>query len=115
MAIGRLARRQDQRGAAVDDPARVAGGHGAVLLERRRQLRQALHRRLGPHVIVAIHELDALAPLISTGTISSAKRPARHAASASCWLRRAYASCASRVMPYFAAQFSAVIAIVQPQ
>ena len=42
-----------------------------------------------------------------------ARRPTR--VDASCWLRSAYSSCASREMPYFAAQFSAVIAIEQPQ
>ena len=57
VAIDRLARRQNQRRAAVDDAARVAGGHRAVLLERRRQLREHLHRRLGPQVIVAVDDL----------------------------------------------------------
>ena len=51
----------------------------------------------------------------STGTTSSSKRPSAQARAASCWLRIAYSSCASRLTPYFAAQFSAVAAIVQPQ
>ena len=50
-----------QRRRAVDDAAGVAGRHDAVLLEHRRQLRQDLHRRLGPHVIVLLDERDALA------------------------------------------------------
>ena len=50
----------DERRRAVDDAARVAGGHDAVLLEHRRQLRQDLHRRLGTHVIVLLDERDAL-------------------------------------------------------
>ena len=54
--------------------------------------------------------------LISTGIdFVLATRPDVHAWCASCWLRSAYASCSSRVMPYFAAQFSAVCAMSSPQ
>ena len=49
--------------AAVDDPAGIAGGDDAVLLEHRRQRRQPFERRLGPQVVVAIDGRDALAPL----------------------------------------------------
>src|SRR6185295_13576050 len=48
---------------AVDDPRVVAGRDAAVLAEGGRQLRQALHRRFGPHVIVPGEQLDALARL----------------------------------------------------
>ncbi|MNT05666.1 hypothetical protein D3C72_1402940 [compost metagenome] len=46
---------------------------------------------------------------ISTGTISSSKRPAFWAASALFWEPTANSSCASRVMPYSLATFSAVM------
>ena len=111
-----LRRREQQRRAAVDDAAGVAGGDAAVLAERRRQLRQPLHRRVGPHVIVLREELDALARLdldrhdfLLRAVLPST--PCRRAAG--CGSRSA--SCSSRETSYFAAQFSAVAAIVQPQ
>ena len=58
--LHRILAGDDQRGRAVDDAAGVAGGDDAVLLEHRRQLRENLHRRLGPHVIVLLDERDAL-------------------------------------------------------
>src|ERR1019366_10504164 len=61
--IDGLARGQDERRTAVDDAAGVAGGDGAVFLERGRQLRQNRERCLRPHVIVSFHELYALARL----------------------------------------------------
>ena len=45
---------------------------------------------------------------ISSGMISSLKRPAFCAASAFCWEAAANASCSSRVTPNFFATFSAV-------
>src|SRR5690348_15611354 len=45
---------------------------------------------------------------VSTGTISSASRPASRAAAAFWWLASANSSCMSRVTPYLAATFSAV-------
>ena len=96
VAIDGLARRENQRGAAIDDPAGVAGRHAAVLLERRRQLREHLQRRLRAQVIVAATISTPLRVLISTGTTSSASRPSVQARSASCWLRSAYPSCSCR-------------------
>ena len=49
-----------------------------------------------------------LRPGTSTGTSSSAKRPASSAATAFAWLRSANASCSSRPMPCSSARFSAV-------
>ncbi len=46
---------------------------------------------------------------ISTATISSSKTPCSMAATARFWLSSPNASCASRVMPYCFATFSAVI------
>ena len=55
--------RQNQRGAAVDDPAGVARGHRAVLLECRRQLREHLQCRLRPRMIVCVDDLHAFSRL----------------------------------------------------
>ena len=87
-----------------------------LLAEGGGQLREPFERRVGPHVIVLREELDALAALELdrddfVGEASLGPGPA----TASCWLRSAYRSCSSRDTPYFAAQFSAVAAIVQPQ
>ena len=90
-ALTPLRRREQQRGAAVDDAAGVAGRDAAVLAERRRQLRQPLHRRVRTHVIV-LRE-DARRPcaiLISTGTTSSveaARLPGLVARAAGCAAR----------------------------
>ena len=50
----------------------------------------------------------------STGTISSANRPASRAALVRAWLAFANASTSARVSPYFSARFSAVSAIENP-
>ena len=50
----------------------------------------------------------------STGTISSLKTPALTAAAAAFWLRKAYASMASRVMPWRRARLSEVCAMYRP-
>src|SRR5438874_660011 len=47
--------------AAVDDPTCVAGGNGALLLERGRQRRERVERRVWPRVAVLVDDLDTLA------------------------------------------------------
>ena len=59
MTIDGVARRQDERGAAVDDAAGVARGDGSVLLECRRELREHVERGIGAHVVVAIDDRPA--------------------------------------------------------
>ncbi len=59
----RLLGGEHQRGAAIHDAARVAGGDAAVLLEHRRQLAQSLERGLGAQVVVLREERAALALL----------------------------------------------------
>jgi hypothetical protein len=53
-------RREHQRRRAVDDAARVAGGHRAVLAEGRAQLRERLERRVGLDVVVGVDDDVAL-------------------------------------------------------
>lgn len=55
--------------------------------------------------------VSAPLPRMGTGTISSAKKPDSCAAAARCWLRKAIASCSSRLTLYSCATFSAVSAI----
>ena len=90
----------DDRRAAVGDLGGVAGGDGAVLVERRAQLAQRLGGRLGPHALVGVdHQRVALALGHLTGTISSANLPSLMAAAARSWERALKASWRSRETP----------------
>ena len=113
-----LRRRQHQRGSPVGDARRGARGDDPGtpfdLAEDRRQLAQALERRLA-RMLVALDRVVAVAgrpPRPAGGTVTAAisreKCPASIAARALRWLSSAKQSDCSRVMPYSRASTSAV-------
>jgi GNAT superfamily N-acetyltransferase len=112
--LHRRFRRQDQGRAAVHDAARVAR-RDRCLLGKRAGKFASRHRVSGRNVIVAILDHHALAALELDRRTSSWNLPSAHLWYAACWLRNAYSSCSSRVIPYFDAHFSAVCAMNRPQ
>ncbi len=57
---GRIGRRDDDAGGAVVDLRRVAGRDGAALAEDRRQLGEALERRVGARALVGVDRVAAV-------------------------------------------------------
>ena len=99
--LGPLARGDHQGRGGVVDAGGVAGGDGAVLLEGRLELGQALQRGLGAGCSSVSKRMGS--PFlwgIATGTISSLNLPAADGrAGPALALAARTASCISRVMP----------------
>ena len=109
VALGRRSRGEQQSRRPIIDARGIAGGDGAGIANHRLQLGERGQGRIGAGMLVVLDQIGAPLPAgISTGTISSARKPDCWAATARCCERSANSSCASRWIWNSSATFSAV-------